>query len=349
MANIVKNVTKAVSKADQGVDLAFGFISKNASVKRQARKMEQTMSTVKRGAGQIGSNQSVSVNRGASALGSSYKKTTTLKPGANTVSQAPMRSNAPVMVDRSTVGVAGKVKSNEAVNPTIGRSYGKVDRETVNRKRATYSEGKQTAQTQKAADQQAAKQVAQNEANRAGNESIKQSNEKITEMKSQAKAKFKGFLNDVNPKDVSDEYAYIANRRKQKAENNIAEMVNSGRITAEKGAQMSKELSSSSQIQMLNQKANAGNNSRMDLFNDLADSNAKMSGRTEANLVDKGAAAMEMAGSYFLSGDKSRNTKRIGTAVGAYGATAYGTRKLSGGDATYNSHGRRDIVGVPFF
>ena len=347
MANIVKNVTKAVSKADQGVDLAFGFISKNASVKRQARKMEQTMSTVKRGAGQIGSNQSVSVNRGASALGSSYKKTTTLKPGANTVSQAPMRSNAPVMVDRSTVGVAGKVKSNEAVNPTIGRSYGKVDRETVNRKRATYSEGKQTAQTQKAADQQAAKQVAQNEANRAGNESVKQSNEKITEMKSKAQAKFQRFLNDVNPKDVSDEYAYIANRRKQKAENNITELVNSGRITAEKGAQMSKELSSSSQ--MLNKKANAGNNSRMDLFNDLADSNAKMSGRLEANLVDKGAAAMEMAGSYFLSGDKSRNTKRIGTAVGAYGATAYGARKLSGGDTTYNSSGRRDIVGVPFF
>lgn len=346
MANIVKNVTKAVSKADQGVDLAFGFISKNASVKRQARKMEQTMSTVKRGAGQIGSNQSVSVNRGASALGSSYKKTTTLKPGANTVSQAPMRSNAPVMVDRSTVGVAGKVKSNEAVNPTIGRSYGKVDRETVNRKRATYSEGKQTAQTQKAADQQAAKQVAQNEANRAGNESVKQSNEKIAEMKSQAQAKFQGFLNDVNPKDVSDEYAYIANQRKQKARNLTG--ANAGTtMTPEKAASLENAMYSSADE--FAKKANAGNNSRMDLFKDLADSNAKMSGRTEANLVDKGAAAMEMAGSYFLSGDKSRNTKRIGTAVGAYGATAYGSRKLSGGDATYNSHGRRDIVGVPFF
>lgn len=245
----------------------------------------------------------------------------------------------------------GNVTANKAVNKTTAANQAvkpeAPKKQSTQRQSKQPTEAPKTAQTKKAADQQAAKQVAQNEANRAGNESIKQSNEKIAEMKSQAQAKFQGFLNDVNPKDVSDEYAYIANRRNQKAENNIAEMVNSGRITAEKGAQMSKELSNSSQ--MLNQKANAGNNSRMDLFNDLADSNAKMSGRTEANLVDKGAAAMEMAGSYFLSGDKSRNTKRIGTAVGAYGATAYGARKLSGGDATYNSSGRRDIVGVPFF
>ena len=237
----------------------------------------------------------------------------------------------------------GNVTANKAVNKTTAANQ--AVKPKAPQKQPT--EAPKTAQTKKAADQQAARQVAQNETNRAGNESIKQSNEKIAEMKAQAQAKFQGFLNDVNPKDVSDEYAYIANRRNQKAENNIAEMVNSGRMTAEKGAQLSKEMSDSSK--MLNQKANAGNNSRMDLFNDLSSSIAKMDGRTEANLLDKGAAAKEMAESYFLSGDKSRNTKRIGTAVGAYGVTAYGARKLSGGDATYNSSGRRDIVGVPFF
>ena len=236
----------------------------------------------------------------------------------------------------------GNVTANKAVNKTTAANQ--AVKPKAPQKQPT--EAPKTAQTKKAADQQAAKQVAQNEANRAGSESIKQSNEKIAEMKSQAKAKFKGFLNDVNPKDVSDEYAYIANRRKQKARNFTG--ANAGTtMTPEKAASLENAMYSSADE--FAKKANAGNNSRMDLFNDLADSNAKMSGRTEANLVDKGAAAMEMAGSYFLSGDKSRNTKRIGTAVGAYGATAYGARKLSGGDATYNSSGRRDIVGVPFF
>lgn len=236
----------------------------------------------------------------------------------------------------------GNVTANKAVNKTTAANQ--AVKPKAPQKQPT--EAPKTAQTKKAADQQAAKQVAQNEANRAGSESIKQSNEKIAEMKSQAKAKFKGFLNDVNPKDVSDEYAYIANRRKQKARNFTG--ANAGTtMTPEKAASLENAMYSSADE--FAKKANAGNNSRMDLFNDLADSNAKMSGRTEANLVDKGAAAMEMAGSYFLSGDKSRNTKRIGTAVGAYGATAYGARKLSGGDTTYNSSGRRDIVGVPFF
>ena len=244
----------------------------------------------------------------------------------------------------------GNVTANKAVNKTTAANQAvkpeAPKKQSAQRQSKQPTEAPKTAQTKKAADQQAAKQVAQNEANRAGNESIKQSNEKITEMKSQAQAKFQGFLNDVNPKDVSDEYAYIANQRKQKARNFTG--ANAGTtMTPEKAASLENAMYSSADE--FAKKANAGNNSRMDLFNDLADSNAKMSGRTEANLVDKGAAAMEMAGSYFLSGDKSRNTKRIGTAVGAYGATAYGTRKLSGGDATYNSHGRRDIVGVPFF
>ena len=244
----------------------------------------------------------------------------------------------------------GNVTANKAVNKTTAANQAvkpeAPKKQSTQRQRQQPTEAPKTAQTKKAADQQAAKQVAQNEANRAGNESIKQSNEKITEMKSQAQAKFQGFLNDVNPKDVSDEYAYIANQRKQKARNFTG--ANAGTtMTPEKAASLENAMYSSADE--FAKKANAGNNSRMDLFNDLADSNAKMSGRTEANLVDKGAAAMEMAGSYFLSGDKSRNTKRIGTAVGAYGATAYGARKLSGGDATYNSSGRRDIVGVPFF
>lgn len=244
----------------------------------------------------------------------------------------------------------GNVTANKAVNKTAAANQAvkpeAPKKQSTQRQSKQPTEAPKTAQTKKAADQQAAKQVAQNEANRAGSESIKQSNEKIAEMKSQAKAKFKGFLNDVNPKDVSDEYAYIANRRKQKARNFTG--ANAGTtMTPEKAASLENAMYSSADE--FAKKANAGNNSRMDLFNDLADSNAKMSGRTEANLVDKGAAAMEMAGSYFLSGDKSRNTKRIGTAVGAYGATAYGARKLSGGDTTYNSSGRRDIVGVPFF
>ena len=244
----------------------------------------------------------------------------------------------------------GNVTANKAVNKTAAANQAvkpeAPKKQSTQRQSKQPTEAPKTAQTKKAADQQAAKQVAQNEANRAGNESIKQSNEKITEMKSQAQAKFQGFLNDVNPKDVSDEYAYIANQRKQKARNFTG--ANAGTtMTPEKAASLENAMYSSADE--FAKKANAGNNSRMDLFNDLADSNAKMSGRTEANLVDKGAAAMEMAGSYFLSGDKSRNTKRIGTAVGAYGATAYGARKLSGGDATYNSSGRRDIVGVPFF
>ena len=244
----------------------------------------------------------------------------------------------------------GNVTANKAVNKTAAANQAvkpeAPKKQSTQRQSKQPTEAPKTAQTKKAADQQAAKQVAQNEANRAGNESIKQSNEKIAEMKSQAQAKFQGFLNDVNPKDVSDEYAYIANQRKQKARNLTG--ANAGTtMTPEKAASLENAMYSSADE--FAKKANAGNNSRMDLFKDLADSNAKMSGRTEANLVDKGAAAMEMAGSYFLSGDKSRNTKRIGTAVGAYGATAYGARKLSGGDATYNSSGRRDIVGVPFF
>ena len=244
----------------------------------------------------------------------------------------------------------GNVTANKAVNKTAAANQAvkpeAPKKQSAQRQSKQPTEAPKTAQTKKAADQQAAKQVAQNEANRAGNESIKQSNEKIAEMKSQAQAKFQGFLSDVNPKDVSDEYAYIANQRKQKARNFTG--ANAGTtMTPEKAASLENAMYSSADE--FAKKANAGNNSRMDLFNDLADSNAKMSGRTEANLVDKGAAAMEMAGSYFLSGDKSRNTKRIGTAVGAYGATAYGARKLSGGDTTYNSSGRRDIVGVPFF
>lgn len=239
----------------------------------------------------------------------------------------------------------GNVTANKAVNKTTAANQ--AVNPVAPKKQSTQRQSKPSTQTQKAADQQAAKQVAQNKANRAGSESVKQFNKKITEMSSQAQAKFQGFLNDVNPKDVSDEYAYIANRRRQKAENNITELVSSGRMTAEKGAQLSKEMSDSSK--MLNKKANAGDNSRKDLFNDLSSSIANMDGRTEANLMDKGAAAMEMAEAYFLSGDKSRNMKRAGAAVGAYGATAYGARKLSGGDATYNSHGRRDIVGIPFF
>lgn len=357
MANIVKNVTKAVSKADQGVDLAFDFISKNASVKRQARKMEQTMSTVKkgRGASRIGTNQSVSVNRKASTVGSSYKKGTTLKPGA-TSRPTPMYSNAPIMIDRSAVGVKGQVKSNEAVNPIVGKTANKKPR-----KRAIDQASKQSKSREanrKAANQKTAEDIAQNKANKAGRESIEQSSEQAkeviesietegTETESKFKSSFQGFLKEINPEDVSDEYAYIAKKRLERAENRITDFVDAGLMTPEAGAQLGRQVSENAKG--FSSKAAKGGNSRKDLYEDLVNDYAKQGGRKKASLMDKGNATLEMAQAYFLSGDGTRNAKRIGTAVGAYGVGAYGVRRLSGGDATYNSRGERDIVGIPFF
>lgn len=51
---------------------------------------------------------------------------------------------------------------------------------------------------------------------------------------------------------------------------------------------------------------------------------------------------------YFVGGDWKQNGARIGAATAAVGAAAVGTRYMSGGSATHNNQGRRDIAGIPF-
>ena len=51
---------------------------------------------------------------------------------------------------------------------------------------------------------------------------------------------------------------------------------------------------------------------------------------------------------YFFSGDMGTNAMRWGAAATAYGGVAVGTRVLTGGSATTNNQGRRDIAGIPF-
>lgn len=50
---------------------------------------------------------------------------------------------------------------------------------------------------------------------------------------------------------------------------------------------------------------------------------------------------------YFTHPDAKIRRRRIGTAVGAYGAGAMVTRKLQGGTLTKNEYGERDIAGIP--
>lgn len=51
---------------------------------------------------------------------------------------------------------------------------------------------------------------------------------------------------------------------------------------------------------------------------------------------------------YFMSGDMGTNAMRWGAAASIYGAGAVGTRALTGGNATTNNQGQRDIAGIPF-
>lgn len=51
---------------------------------------------------------------------------------------------------------------------------------------------------------------------------------------------------------------------------------------------------------------------------------------------------------YFFSGDMGTNAMRWGAAASVYGAGAMGTRALTGGSATTNNQGQRDIAGIPF-
>ncbi len=62
-------------------------------------------------------------------------------------------------------------------------------------------------------------------------------------------------------------------------------------------------------------------------------------------------ARKELAGhakGYFLSGDMGTNAMRWGAVGAAYGAANVGVRTLSGGSATTNNQGQRDIAGIPF-
>ncbi len=51
---------------------------------------------------------------------------------------------------------------------------------------------------------------------------------------------------------------------------------------------------------------------------------------------------------YYFSGDLGTNAARWGATAGAYGAAAVGTRYMTGGTATTNNRGQRDIAGIPF-
>lgn len=51
---------------------------------------------------------------------------------------------------------------------------------------------------------------------------------------------------------------------------------------------------------------------------------------------------------YYFSGDLGTNAMRWGATGAAYGAVAVGTRALTGGSATTNNQGQRDIAGIPF-
>ena len=51
---------------------------------------------------------------------------------------------------------------------------------------------------------------------------------------------------------------------------------------------------------------------------------------------------------YFMTDKMGTNAMRWGAAASIYGAGAVGTRTLTGGSATTNNQGQRDIAGIPF-
>lgn len=63
---------------------------------------------------------------------------------------------------------------------------------------------------------------------------------------------------------------------------------------------------------------------------------------------EAGRGMRQEAKDYFMSGDLGTNAMRWGAVAGAYGGLAVGTRALTGGSATTNNQGQRDIAGIPF-
>lgn len=58
---------------------------------------------------------------------------------------------------------------------------------------------------------------------------------------------------------------------------------------------------------------------------------------------------LDIASDYFFgSGSMTKTLKRSGAAIGTYGVGALGLRSASGGNATINNQGQRDIAGIPF-
>ena len=63
------------------------------------------------------------------------------------------------------------------------------------------------------------------------------------------------------------------------------------------------------------------------------------------------AASKELRGlakGYYFSDDLGANALRWGATAAAYGGVATGTRAITGGSATTNNQGQRDIAGIPF-
>ena len=71
----------------------------------------------------------------------------------------------------------------------------------------------------------------------------------------------------------------------------------------------------------------------------------KNSGDLDTN-VGKAEYYTKAAGAYFT--EPGKRAARIGAAAGAYAGANLGVRALTGGTATRNSSGERDIAGIPF-
>lgn len=231
----------------------------------------------------------------------------------NHVAQAPHPHTSNVNYDFDL----SRVQSNKAINPA-GKANQAAGKTTA----------QQTAKSKAKPQTSSAKATNQNAKKQSGG--------------------LRGFLKDIDPRgNMSDEYAYLANKRRQTGEEAISNLVSQGRLSTEQGLEASERLKTVTKS--YEKRANSGDGNIRSLINDVAKEKSFLYGDGNVNLVAKGAAALEVAEAYFKSGDKSRNMKRIGAAAGAYGATAYGVRKASGGSMMYNRDGRSDIAGVPFF
>lgn len=232
-----------------------------------------------------------------------------------------------------------RMNSNKAINPAgkANQSANKGNAQSTKQTKTTASKSERTPSQSSQRTQQAQSSQAS---------SSNPTNDNASKTKP---SKLQGFLNDVDPRqNINDEYAYIANKRKTAKESYYAELVDQGFLSPEQAVSLNKHNIKMGEA--FEKKANNGTVTRKDLFNDLAQDKAAMRGDAgNVTWVDRGMAATEMTEAYFKSGSKSRNMKRAGAAVGAYGAASYGVRKASGGTLTYNRDGRSDIAGVPFF